>query len=64
MRKFRCTQIQYDTDGQEVSLPKSLTFELSEEDYQDIDGDYDELSIELADKISEKTEFCVNSFNY
>ena len=61
MSKIKCviTNIDWDTDGEEIKeLPKDVTFEI----------DYDEeygtnLDNEVADELSDRYGFCVNSFN-
>lgn len=47
--------IRYDTDGLKVKLPRKLVFEVSD----DVDPEY-----EMADFISDKTGWCVNSFSW
>ena len=55
-RSFTATNIQYDGDLDAVEgLPQKLTF--------DVDGDTDP-QLDLADLISDKTGFCVVSFEF
>ncbi|MFW6046763.1 MAG: hypothetical protein ACOCP4_03125 [Candidatus Woesearchaeota archaeon] len=53
---YKVYNINYDTDGEKIDLPKEIVFEINDSDF--------EPSIELADKISDKTGFCVNSYEY
>lgn len=59
--KVKCviTNIDWDTDGEEIKeLPKDVTFEM------DYDVDYGaELDREVADELSYRYDFCVNSFH-
>lgn len=56
MSKFiKVTDIRYDTDGLKVKLPKTLIFEVDD----DLDPDN-----EIADKVSEKTGWCVSSLSW
>lgn len=55
VKTVRCSEIVYDTDGQEVDLPSTLTVEI------DCDAGLEET---LADLISDRTGFCVISLNY
>lgn len=54
--KIRTFNIIYDTDGRRVKLPKEIIF--TEVD-SDINPDDD-----LADMISDKTGYCVESFRF
>ena len=59
--KVKCTEIQWDTDGDKKllkKLPKEVT--LTIDDY--CEGDY--LDDELADMLSDKYGFCMFGFNY
>lgn len=61
MIKVKCTEIQWDTDGDKElskSLPKEVTLII--DDY--CEGDY--LDDELADMLSDKYGFCLFGFNY
>ncbi len=54
-KEIKAYNISYDTDGVKIKLPKELTFMVDAE----FDPEY-----ELADLISDKTGWCVNSFKY
>lgn len=61
MVKVKCTEIQWDTDGDKKlfeSLPKEV--EITLDDYTE--GDY--LDDELADTLSDFYGFCVEGYNY
>lgn len=61
MVKVKCTEIQWDTDGDKElfeSLPKEV--EITLDDYTE--GDY--LDDELADTLSDFYGFCVEGYNY
>lgn len=61
MIKVKCTEIQWDTDGDKElskSLPKEVALII--DDY--CEGDY--LDDELADMLSDKYGFCLFGFNY
>lgn len=49
--KIRAFNIDYDTDGEDISLPYEIFVEVEEEDY-------------ICDAISDKTGFCVFNFQY
>lgn len=53
--KVRFFNINWDTDGQEVDLPKEVILE--------VDGDRD-ISIEGADELSDKYGWCVEGFDF
>jgi len=58
--KVKCviTNIDWDTDGEKIKeLPKDVTFEM---DYDDEYGA--ELDQEVADELSDRYGFCVNTF--
>jgi len=55
MRKYKATEIDWDTDGENVELPTEVTFEM--------DDDADP-SLEGADVISDKYGWCINSFQF
>ena len=59
MKTYLCTNIEYDTDGEDVFPPNELTIVLEE-----VDDDTSEDVIEerLADVISDHTGWCVMSF--
>ena len=54
--KALVTNIEYDTDGQKIKLPKVLEFDVP------IDMDEEELLDFVADEISNITGFCHKSF--
>ena len=54
MKWYRATNIKWDTDGQEVDLPKTADFELFDEDSPEEHG---------ADCLSDMYGFCVESFD-
>ena len=53
--KIQVTQIQYDTDGEEIDLPQNLTINLPDSIIQAINEF-------VSDKISNETGFCHNGF--
>jgi hypothetical protein len=53
--KYRVYDIDYDTDGETVDVPTEMVIELGEDA---------EPSIDLGDKISDKTGWCVNGFQF
>jgi hypothetical protein len=55
MQKYRVFDIDYDTDGQRVNLPKEMIIELD---------DSADPSLESADAISDATGWCVNSCSF
>ena len=62
MAKIKCviTDIDWETDGEVVikTLPKNVTFEI------DYDKEFGaDLDNEVADELSDRFNFCVNSFN-
>ena len=66
MKSFLCTNIKYDTDGQRVRLPKTLTVVLDEDLTENEWAGISEFEIEerLADAISDETGFCVDRFEF
>ncbi len=61
MVKVKCTEIQWDTDGDKElfkSLPQEV--EITLDDY--VEGDY--LDDELADALSDLYGFCIEGYNY
>ena len=54
--KVRFSNIEWDTDGQGVDLPKEVILEV-----MDIDDDFNDVG---ADILSDKFGFCVHSFNH
>ena len=55
--KYTVSDIKYDTDGEDVSLPKELEIEVPEE----IEDGY-EIDEYISDKISDLTGFCHKGF--
>lgn len=57
MAKYMAYDIDYDTDGQKIeNLPTTLVVE--------IDDDANPIDMEIAEKISDKTGWLVNKFQY
>lgn len=61
MVKVKCYNIDYDTDGIKVKLPKTLIIEVEEKDWEDYGSAIDLL---LCERISDITDWMVNSFEY
>lgn len=59
MAKYLVNGISYDTDGEDVDLPKTLEIELS-----DTITDEDEIESKLSDEISNITGYCHFGFTY
>jgi hypothetical protein len=58
MAKYKVTDIKYDTDGEEIDLPKELEIEVLEElETEDDFFDY------ISDEISNITGFCHKGFS-
>jgi hypothetical protein len=53
--RIKVTNIVYDTDGESVDLPSEMIV--------NVDGVID-IDQEIADAISDKTGWCVGSYNY
>ncbi len=53
--KYEVTNIQYDTDGEEVDLPSTLTI--------DVPNDIEDVEEYISDEISKQTGFCHLGFN-
>lgn len=67
--KFKCTNINWDTDGRgQCGLPKTVTIELDEAYFKEAGLDSpkmkDELSYELANELTDKYGFCVLDYKY
>jgi len=60
IRVFLITDIDWDTDGEEVDLPEEITVNVSEDE----ELEEDEIEEYISDKISDKTGFCHFGFNY
>lgn len=54
--KYKAFSIIYDTDGEEIDLPKEIEIEVSD--------DCDDVEEAISVGISNKTEFCHFGFNY
>lgn len=54
--KYRCFNIQWDTDGHRVKLPKEIIVEVDAEDE-------DEVEELLSDALSDKTGYCHKGFD-
>ena len=59
MAKYLVNGISYDTDGENVNLPKSLEIELPSTSI-----DEEEIESKLSDEISNITGFCHFGFTY
>ena len=59
MAKYLVNGISYDTDGEDVDLPKTLEIELS-----DTITNEDEIESKLSDEISNITGYCHFGFTY
>lgn len=57
MRKFAITNIQYDTDGEDVNLSAEMEIEVPEH----LEG-YEEIEQFISDEISNRTGFCHRGF--
>lgn len=57
--EFIVTNIKWDTDGEDIDLPKTILVNVNPEDLEDED-----ISDILADEISDRTGFCHYSFSY
>lgn len=57
MAKFIVTDIKYDTDGEEIDLPKVLEIDVPN------DIETDEIEEYLSDEISNQTGFCHFGFS-
>ena len=55
MKKYKATDIDWDTDGEEVDLPTEVTFEMEDDEDPSLEG---------ANAISDKIGWCVNSFSF
>ena len=57
--KIKVSNIKYDTDGQKIKLPKTLTFNIKGEAIS-----YNKIEDIISDKISDRTGFCHFGFNF
>lgn len=59
MKKYLVTDIEFDTDGEELDLPTSMTIEVPD----DIEDDEYEIQEYLSDEISNISGFCHFGFH-
>jgi len=59
--KYTVTNIDYDTDGEEVDLPKELVIDIPNEDF--VKYTAEEIDEFISDEISNITGFCHNGFS-
>lgn len=64
MKKFRCTEIHYISDNVNIQLPDSLSLVISDTEFNECKDNYDEVSMLLADRISDVTGFPIDSFSF
>ena len=64
MTKIKCSKIKYDTDGEDIKLPTSMTIEMDDDEYACAKEEIDDLEEEIGDIISDRTGFCVTNFEY
>ena len=57
VKSIRIINIVYDTDGEEIDLPKELTLEVNTDDME-------EISDLASDHISDTTGYCHNGFEW
>lgn len=64
--KIKLSKIKYDVDSPEEAkgLPKSMTVEIDDDEYECAKEDPDDLDELLGDIITDNTDFCVLSFDY
>jgi len=55
MKTYRAYDIEWDTDGEDVTLPSEVTFELDDDQDPSVDG---------ANAISDKIGWCLFNFNF
>jgi hypothetical protein len=60
VRVFVVSDIHWDTDGEDIEIPKELTIQISEDE----ELEEDEIEEYISDKISDETGFCHLGFNY
>ena len=56
--EYKVTDIEYDTDGEEIDLPKELSINVPD----DLEEDYDKVEF-ISDEISNITGFCHKGFS-
>ena len=59
MKKYLVTDIEFDTDGEELDIPTSMTIEVPD----DIEDDEYEIQEYLSDEISNISGFCHFGFH-
>ena len=64
--KIKLSNIKYDVDSPEEAkgLPKSMTVEIDDDEYECAKEDPNDLDELLGDIITDNTDFCVLSFDY
>lgn len=64
--KIKISKIKYDVDSLEEAkgLPKSMTVEINDDEYECAKEDPNDLDELLGDIITDNTDFCVLSFDY
>ena len=64
--KIKLSKIKYDVDYPEEAkgLPKSMTVEINDDEYECAKEDPNDLDELLGDIITDNTDFCVLSFDY
>ncbi len=58
--KYTVTNIEYDTDGEDIDLPHTLEIEIPNEDF--VNYTPEEVCEFISDEISNITGFCHNGF--
>jgi len=58
MKKYTITDIEYDTDGEEVELPTTMEIEVPKELTE-----YEEIDEYISDEISKRTGYCHLGFS-
>ena len=64
--KIKLSKIKYDVDSPKEAkgLPKSMTVEINDDEYECAKEDPNDLDELLGDIITDNTDFCVLSFDY
>lgn len=55
---YTITDIEYDTDGANVKLPKEMTITIPD----DVEKNYEDVEQYISDKITSETGYCHNGF--
>ena len=55
MKYYKATNINWDTDEEDIDLPSEVEFEMEDDEDPSLNG---------ADAISDKIGWCVNSFSF